>query len=123
MLELLLALAPHSPGFQTLAFEERHRILADFREDTRSNLLVDLDSDGDLDLVEANSSSNRLHLWENGRFVAQRTGLPSLAEPTDEIVAGDFDGDGSVDLVLAQGVHFGAAFENRLRRFSKAAPK
>ncbi len=89
-------------------------MIADFRDETRSNLLVDVDGDGDLDLVEANSFSNRLHLWEKGRFVAQRTGLPDLLEPTDEVVAGDFDGDGNVDLILAQGNRFTVDYENRL---------
>lgn len=114
MLDLLLALAPLTPGLQTPILEERHRVLADFRDETRSNALVDVDGDGDLDLIEANSFRNRLHLWENGRFVAQLTGLPVLLEPTDELVAGDFDGDGNVDLVLAQGERFAVDYENRL---------
>lgn len=65
---------------------------------------VDLDGDGDLDLVVANSSANTLSLLRNdgpanpGHFTSYAT--PSVFKAPESIVAADFNRDGAVDLAV-----------------------
>jgi hypothetical protein len=64
---------------------------------------VDLDGDGDLDLVSANHGSNNLVIWTQGAGGAFTTVVPSvngLNAPSD-VVGAELNGDGRMDLVVA----------------------
>jgi hypothetical protein len=64
--------------------------------------LVDIDADGDLDVVAAGRTTESA-LWENdGRGVFRRTG--QAFNPGTRIVAGDLDRDGDVDLVIGPSI-------------------
>jgi hypothetical protein len=83
-------------------------------DNTKAVLLVDLDADGDLDLVAANDrTSNRLLRNDgNGAFTVDGS-FPTDGDGDFGVAAGDVDGDGRLDLVFANA--FGA---NRLLRQS-----
>ena len=87
-------------------------ILPRIVHNTQSVLLVDVDNDGDLDLVVGNSGTcanpcigeqDQLFLNDGrGRFQnATATNFPGVAEQTLEIAAGDVDRDGDLDLLFA----------------------
>lgn len=89
-------------GYFVDATEGRMPIQSDV---TTALALLDIDGDGDLDLVVANSkASNRLYLNDGtGVFTDASTRLPEEQHETNGIAAGDVDGDGDPDLVLANG--------------------
>jgi tetratricopeptide (TPR) repeat protein len=64
--------------------------------------LVDLDSDGDLDLAVAGAGGLRLFRNDTGRFVDAREMLPAAAaaRPATAVAAGDFNNDGRPDLAV-----------------------
>ncbi|MFQ5690740.1 MAG: FG-GAP-like repeat-containing protein [Gemmatimonadota bacterium] len=67
-------------------------------------LFVDVDHDGDLDLYVATATSNRLYRNNgDGRFVelAERIGIAGGAANSRDAAFGDFDGDGDIDLFVA----------------------
>lgn len=64
--------------------------------------LIDVDSDGDLDMITANSSDDNLTIYSNdglGNFV--QTSLHATADNPQVLVTGDFDGEGNVDFATA----------------------
>jgi len=72
--------------------------------------LVDLDNDGDLDVVLIAASSGQIGIFENdgtGHFInrSATSGLPTLSRGSSVAVA-DFDGDHDLDLFI--GDFFGA---------------
>lgn len=75
--------------------------LPDVDDASQDAELVDMDGDGQLDLLFANEQGdNRLLFRRGDRF--EEAAFPAEAlEETREIDAGDLDGDGDVDVVLA----------------------
>ncbi len=74
---------------------------------SRAMLLVDVDRDGDLDLL-AGEYGRRLRQFRNdgrGSFTeAVASTMPATTVWATEIAAGDIDGDGDQDLVIASGL-------------------
>jgi len=68
----------------------------------RAVAAADLDGDGDIDLVTANSDSgDATVLWNDGSGVlAGATAIAAGGQPSD-VAAADLDGDGDIDLVFA----------------------
>lgn len=77
---------------------------------------VDIDADGDIDLVAGADGSNLLY-FNNGSGAFQRETLPNSAD-TYGVAAGDMNGDGVIDLVFANS---GTANEVVLTRLSGAS--
>jgi MYXO-CTERM domain-containing protein len=74
---------------------------------------VDIDDDGDFDALVASLSNNeRLLRNERGHFSAMTGVFPEVGDPTLGLDLGDFDGDGRLDVVTAQGE--GAPYLNRI---------
>ncbi|MBK8980624.1 MAG: VCBS repeat-containing protein [Planctomycetes bacterium] len=102
----LLALLPALPGQR---FDELAGLgLPRNSIDVRAVALVDVDSDGDADLVvgiDAYFPGAPLQLWENvgfGRFVVGAAArMPNRSVVTAGIAVGDVDGDNDPDLLIA----------------------
>mmetsp|Transcript_81678 Transcript_81678/g.221273 ORF Transcript_81678/g.221273 Transcript_81678/m.221273 type:complete len:821 (-) Transcript_81678:1114-3576(-) len=66
--------------------------------------VADIDGDGDLDVISASSGDNTIAWYENlgqGRFCEVKRIVDSKATGARTVVAGDFDGDGYIDLASA----------------------
>ena len=80
---------------------------------TRMHVAVDVDGDGDLDILCAKDDQDRLYLNDGvGFFVDASNRLPPDASPTIEIVVADAEGDGDADLILAKSASIGLWLNN-----------
>ena len=72
-------------------------------DDTKAVLLLDVENDGDLDLISGNRfQRNRVYLnGGHGDFVLDPFRLPNLSAPTYGLASGDVNGDGYQDVVAA----------------------
>jgi len=91
-------------GTYTLATAEGGSGLTDSGQslgkwDTVSVALGDLDSDGDLDMVEGNYFQANIVWLNNGSGTFNNSGQSLGAAETDSVALGDLDGDGDLDLV------------------------
>jgi hypothetical protein len=86
--------------------------------------LVDVDGDGDLDLVCGNLDQDRLYLNDGrGTFTDVTAGrMPVSGAPTNCVVAGDVDGDRDADLVLATDGPTRLYLNDGTGRFTDATP-
>jgi len=79
-------------------------LISDDANNARSVYSKDLDGDGDLDVLSANSSGSKLAWYENidglGTFGNQQIISSSLSGPFS-VYAGDLDGDGDNDVLCA----------------------
>lgn len=86
----------------------------DFLNPTRSALFVDLDNDGDQDLVTA--MDRQIHLLANdggGRF-RPMAATPSAGQTAYSLAAADYDADGDIDIYACNYHGVGEAESNRL---------
>ncbi|MFQ5506997.1 MAG: FG-GAP repeat domain-containing protein, partial [Planctomycetota bacterium] len=89
-------------------FSDRTTLLPKDSDLTCSVSLGDMDRDGDLDLVLGNrGTQNKLYLNDGkGRFAdVSFVTMPPDTDPTAEIDLADVDGDGDLDMVLANGAN------------------
>ncbi|QDU65601.1 FG-GAP repeat domain-containing protein [Engelhardtia mirabilis] len=118
----LLLLTPLSaaPQLPEPLFEDRHRALPIDSASTLGGVLVDLDADGDLDLVRSNAIGSppvRIALNSGGGIFTDRTDLmpASPGAIASDVAVGDVDGDGDLDLVTAGGDAEPGVFETTNR--------
>ncbi|OUC06961.1 hypothetical protein RY27_17775 [Litorilinea aerophila] len=91
-------------------------------DSTRSVLLVDMDMDGDLDLVVGNHGKQNYIYLNNGNGTFATPGLPFGPDndTTYSLAAGDLDGNGTIDLVVGNVITspMGIYFNNGNATFS-----
>jgi hypothetical protein len=87
--------------------ETSERIVGEPSSDDNQVKCVDIDGDGDFDLVVASLSNPAEKLLRNvdgrGHFELVDNVFPRLGDPTLSLDFGDFDGDGKIDMFTAQG--------------------
>ena len=82
--------------------------------DDNDSRFVDMDMDGDLDLVVGSLGSRERIYLNNGTgvFTENTALLAAVADSTIDLKVADFDGDGRIDIITAQGES--GAFQNRI---------
>jgi cytochrome c-type biogenesis protein CcmH/NrfG len=85
--------------------------------------LVDLDADGDLDLVTAGAPGVSILRNDGARFGTTAVSLPDSAkQPSAGVIAGDFDNDSRVDLLVLRPAGLKSRPESTLTLLRQAAP-
>jgi hypothetical protein len=99
----ILVLASAACGAQQLGFAELNRMVPANMDITRDAAMIDVDLDGDLDILTANDLQDRLYLNDGTGFFTASNVLPLDTTYTLASAGADFDGDGDVDLLLTTG--------------------
>jgi hypothetical protein len=98
--------------------DESERLVGEPQSDDNQVKCVDLDGDDDFDLVVASLSNPTEKIFRNidgkGHFQLVDGVLPRLSDPTLSLDFGDFDNDGKVDMMTAQGESRGQPWLNRI---------
>jgi hypothetical protein len=99
---LALALSPQQTQAQSTVFGEQ-QIITTNAADAISIYASDLDGDGDMDILSASVSDNKIAWYENdgsGNFGAQQI-ITTDAASASSAYASDLDGDGDMDVLSA----------------------
>jgi len=91
------------------------KIITTSADGARSVYTVDIDGDGDIDVLSASSWDNKIAWYENtdgqGNFGEQQT-ITTFAFGANQVFASDMDGDGDVDVLSASWDNKIAWYEN-----------
>lgn len=92
--------------------------------------IADVDGDGDQDLVYVDRGTNVVMLATSGirgmpNFTAEVTEIANagVTDGTNDVVAGDFNGDGALDLAASAGGLFGLFAASNVQVYSQASPR
>jgi hypothetical protein len=92
------------------------RLISDQADGVKSTLAIDIDGDGDIDVLSASSVDNTIAWHENlngqGAFGPRQIITDNLNQAWD-VEAADFDGDGDVDVAAISFEEKSVWFENR----------
>jgi len=88
--------------FAYVAAEATHQTSSQAAEPVRmqSSIAMDFDGDGDLDLIDADSATGKIHVLRNDGLRFEREEVHAADFSADLVANVDMDGDGDEDIVL-----------------------